>query len=64
MKDDDLAELENLKAKTIEVEQNDIALTSKRFLMLGLVCLNCFGSYYSYDSPTALEKNIEEVKTK
>lgn len=40
----------------------DISKTSTRFYMLFLACFLCFGYYLAYDSPTAIQKELENVK--
>ena len=39
----------------------DISKTHKRFLMLVFICFICFGSFFAYDSPTSIQKELEEV---
>ena len=39
----------------------DPRTTNLRFYMLFLACLLCFGSYFAYDIPAALETQLEEV---
>lgn len=39
----------------------DVSKSKLRYLMLSLACLLCFGSYYVYDNPAALQSQLEEV---
>ena len=39
----------------------DLTATKTRFYMLFLACFLCIGSYYVYDTPAALEPELEDV---
>jgi hypothetical protein len=39
----------------------DISKTKTRYVMLFLACFLCFGNYFIYDNPSALETQIEDV---
>jgi len=41
----------------------DLTKTNTRFYALFLLCLLCFGSYFVYDNPAALETKLKNVKT-
>jgi hypothetical protein len=40
---------------------NDIAKTRTRYLMLFFACFLCFGNYFIYDNPSALQTQLEDV---
>lgn len=49
---------------SIKVEEppiNDISKTNIRYLMLFFACFLCFGNYYIYDNPSALQPEIMDV---
>ena len=52
----DYSELE-----TDEKSKNDISKTRIRYYMLGLACFLCFGNYFIYDNPSALQTQLESV---
>ena len=43
------------------ISAKDLRHTPLRFYMLFLACLLCIGSYFVYDNPAALEKELESV---
>ncbi|CAG9327828.1 im:7160594_2 [Blepharisma stoltei] len=48
---------------SIKVEEpptNDMAKTKSRYLMLFFACFLCFGNYYIYDNPSALQPQLEK----
>ncbi len=44
--------------------QNDISKTNVRYYMLSLACFLCFGNYFIYDNPSALQTQLEDVNFK
>jgi hypothetical protein len=55
----DFSELE-----TDDQAKNDISKTRIRYYMLFLACFLCFGNYFIYDNPSALQTQLEEVNDK
>lgn len=41
--------------------KNDISKTRVRYYMLFLACFLCFGNYFIYDNPSALQTQLEDV---
>ena len=39
----------------------DISKTNVRYYMLFLACFLCFGNYFIYDNPAALQPQLESV---
>lgn len=52
----DYSELE-----TDDKSANDISKTRIRYYMLFLACFLCFGNYFIYDNPSALQTQLEDV---
>ena len=52
----DFSELE-----TDDKSGNDISKTRIRYYMLFLACFLCFGNYFIYDNPSALQTQLEDV---
>lgn len=40
----------------------DISKTRVRYYMLFLACFLCFGNYFIYDNPSALQTQLEDVR--
>jgi len=41
--------------------KDDISKTNIRYYMLFLACFLCFGNYFIYDNPSALQTQLEDV---
>lgn len=52
----DFSELE-----TDNKDKDDISKTNVRYYMLFLACFLCFGNYFIYDNPSALQTQLEDV---
>ena len=56
--------LENHEIGELDTEntiQHDISKTNIRYFMLFLACFLCVGSYFTYDSPSALGSELKKV---
>lgn len=49
------------KLDTDEAGKHDISKTRVRYYMLFLACFLCFGNYFIYDNPSALQTQLESV---
>jgi hypothetical protein len=47
--------------ETDEKSNDDISKTNIRYYMLFLACFLCFGNYFIYDNPSALQTQLEDV---
>jgi hypothetical protein len=45
----------------LDEPKKDISMTNTRFCLLFFACFITFGSYYAYDTPTALQTQLETV---
>ena len=63
MKDDDIQERTSFILKNLDEKQEyyDMSKTNARFVILFFACFICFGSYFVYDSPTSIQKELERV---
>lgn len=52
---------ESLVGELKEEKKVDISRSRLRFLMLGFACMLCFGSYFIYDNPSALQTQLMDV---
>lgn len=54
---------ENIDASQVDVINNrkDISHTRTRYLVLILACFLCFGNYFIYGIPSALQTQIQDV---
>lgn len=48
---------------TTSLLEKDLTKTRLRFVILALTSLMSFGSYFVYDNPSALQTQLQDVKT-
>ena len=67
MKNSQMHEIDNSESDQLipkSEKKIDLSKSNARFYMLFLSCLLCIGSYFAYDSPTALETQLKKVRKK
>lgn len=52
---------DSLELEKESLDSKDISKTKFRYLILLLACFLCFGSYFIYDNPSALQAQLQEV---